>query len=109
MNALRRLIAWWPLARPATPAAVPGDACGGVDPVEPRPLSHPFRPGDVAVWHTDSGTRWVFEVGRVWWSYLGDGLQAVPMVTEYATTPDGTPCQWHYRAAACELLQGDRS
>lgn len=109
MNALRRLIAWWPLARPATPAAVPGDACGGVDPVEPRPLSHPFRPGDVAVYHYVSGDQVVFEVGRVWWSYLGDGLQAVPMVTEYATTPAGTPCQYHYRAAACELLQGDRS
>ena len=63
MNALRRLIAWWPLARPATPAAVPGDACGGVEPVEPRPLSHPFRPGDVAVFYrTNAQSRSLEEV-----------------------------------------------
>lgn len=108
MNALRRLIAWWPLARPATPAAVPATHVEA-SPVEPRPLSHPFRPGDVAVYHYVSGDQVVFEVGRVWWSYLGPGPEPVPMVTEYATTPAGTPCQYHYRAAACELLQGDRS
>lgn len=109
MSVLRRLIAWRPFLRPATPAAVPGDACGGVDPVEPRPLSHPFRPGDVAVYQYVTGDQVVFEVGHVWWSHLGPGPEPVPMVTEHATLPDGRRCQYHYRAAACELLQGDRS
>ncbi len=126
---IRALIARWQPHADA-PAAVPGDACGGVAPVEPRPPSpllldavgqrvfgpeaipgrHPFRKGDIAAWRSpDHGDMVVFEVARAWWSYLGPGLDPVPMVTEIGTTPDGKPCQYHYRAFACELLQGDRS
>ena len=115
------------------PAAVPGDACGGVAQVEPRPPSpllldavgqrvfgadpepgrHPFQKGDIAVWRSpDPSTGFgvvVFEVANVWWLHRGLGLDPVPMVTEIGTTPDGKRCQYHFRADACELLQGDRS
>ena len=126
---IRALIARWQPHADA-PAAVPGDACGGVAPVEPRPSSpllldevrqrvfgtdpepgrHPFQKGDIAAWRwSDHGDMVVFEVARAWWSYLGPGKDPVPMVTEIGTTPDGKRCQYHYRADACELLQGDRS